>query len=148
VSPLAGVCWVFNPLNHYFRQWWSSLKSLSLVQLVYAAFLLLLGLFIYGVPTPHDFYGFVTKLLIIIGAFARLKNPPLFIKRHLDQGGTLGDVYNEGAKARKGFIKDMKSGKGVVQNMMNPTRAMYNMIKPKMPEKVNPTSRMSRIHGK
>jgi len=148
VSPLAGVCWVFNPLNHLFKQWWSSLKTLSLVQLVYAAFLLLLGLFIYGAPTPSDFLGFLTKMLIIIGAFARLKNPPLFIKRHLDSGGTIGDVYNEGAKARRGFIKDMKSGKGVVGSFANPTKAMYNMIVPKAPEKVNPTSRMSRIHGK
>jgi len=147
-TPLALTTFIFDPLSHIFRQWWSSLKALSLVQLVYAAFLLLLGLFIYGAPTPSDFLGFLTKMLIIIGAFARLKNPPLFIKRHLDQGGTIGDIYNEGAKSRKSFIKDMKSGKGVIKNLTNPTKAMYNMIVPKAPEKVNPTSRMSRIHGK
>jgi hypothetical protein len=92
VSPMALTAWIFDPYRHYFTQWWGSLKHLSMVQVYYSLFLLILGLFIFGVPTPSDFYGLLVKMLVVIGGFARMTAPPRIISKHLDAGGGLDET--------------------------------------------------------
>lgn len=85
-APLALTAWIFDPYRHLFNQWWHSVKELSLVQVYYALFLLVLGLFLFGVPTPPDFLGMVAKMLVVIGGFARMCHPPRLVTKHIDVG--------------------------------------------------------------
>src|SRR5690606_16057453 len=75
VSPFALASWIFDRHEHFFNQWWSNVKRLSLVQLVYALFILMLGLFIYATRfmSPD---AWLIKILIISGGLFGLANPP------------------------------------------------------------------------
>ena len=57
VSPLAMTAWIFDSHRSKFDQWWSNVKELSLVQIYHALFLLVIGWFIDGIPTPADPIG-------------------------------------------------------------------------------------------
>lgn len=92
VTPLALVAWVFDSYRHLFNQWWTNLKHLSLVQVFHSLFLLIIGWFIFGIPTPVDFTGTVIKLIVVIGGFARMTNPPRIIAKHLDSGGGMDEI--------------------------------------------------------
>jgi hypothetical protein len=109
-APLALTAWIFDPYRHLFSQWWGNLKHLSLVQVYYALFLLVLGWFIFGVPTPSTMIGFASKLLVVIGGFARMTTPPRLVSKHLDSGGGLG-------------------GEADVKAPINKTRANYKKTK-------------------
>lgn len=91
ISPLAMTAWIFNSYRDLFNQWWSQLKHLSLTQVYHSLFLLVLGFFIFGVQTPNTFTGLLFKLLVVIGGFARMINPPRLVARHLDTGGGLDE---------------------------------------------------------
>jgi hypothetical protein len=125
ISPLALSAWIFDKHRHLFSQWLTSITSLSLVQIVYAFYLLILGLFMYGVPTPHDTFGIICKILVIIGAFSRMANPPNFVKRHLDQGGNISELFKSFAKTAVGvggkfnFVKKYKTAKGKSDVLIN-----------------------------
>lgn len=92
VTPLALVAWVFDSYRHLFNQWWSNLKHLSLVQVFHSLFLLIIGWFIFGIPTPTDFTGTVIKLIVVIGGFGRMTNPPNIIAKHLDNRGGMDAI--------------------------------------------------------
>lgn len=95
-TPLALTAWIFDPYKHLHKQWWETLKHLSLVQVYYALFLLVLGLFMFGIPTPLTVSGLITKLLVVIGGFARMTNPPRLIAQHLDRGDGFDEVTKKG----------------------------------------------------
>ncbi|MGV3146332.1 hypothetical protein, partial [Streptococcus parasuis] len=84
VSPLALTAWIFDPYRHLFRQWWDNVKHLSLVQVYYSLFLLILGWFIFGIPTPSAITGMIVKMLVVIGGFNRMTSPPRIVTKHLD----------------------------------------------------------------
>ncbi|WP_349774045.1 conjugal transfer protein TrbL family protein [Lederbergia lenta] len=94
ITPLALSAWMFNRHAHLFNQWWGSVKRLSLVQLVYATFILMLGLFIYGTRfiAPE---AWLIKLLIIVGGLYRLANPPQFVKSYTRGAETIDSVYDD-----------------------------------------------------
>ena len=92
ITPLALTAWIFDDYRGLFNQWWSQVKHLSLVQVYHALFLLVLGWFIFGVGTPATFVGFVTKVLVVIGGFARMTSPPKLVAKHLDSGKDFGEV--------------------------------------------------------
>ncbi|MCB5367011.1 hypothetical protein LIP24_10225 [Collinsella aerofaciens] len=92
ITPLALTAWIFDPYRHLFKQWWSQLKHLSLVQVYHALFLLVLGWFIFGVTTPTTASGIIIKILIVIGGFARMVSPPRIVSKHLGDGKDLGEV--------------------------------------------------------
>lgn len=96
-TPFALTAWIFKSYRHFFEQWKSNLIHLSLVQVYYAFFLLALGFFLFGIPTPNDFTGMLTKFMVIIGGFNRLQNPPRIIASKLDNGGGFDEVLS-GAK--------------------------------------------------
>ncbi|AQN32478.1 hypothetical protein BCP12_060 [Bacillus phage BCP12] len=57
------------------------------MQVFHSLFLLIIGWFIFGIPTPTDFTGTVIKLIVVIGGFGRMTNPPNIIAKHLDNRG-------------------------------------------------------------
>jgi hypothetical protein len=110
-TPLALTAWIFDDYRHLFKQWWENLKQLSLVQVYYALFLLVIGWFMFGVPTPTSFTGFIIKLLVVIGGFARMSSPPRLISKHLDSGGGFDTVLKGGtatSKIKKDFAMTKK----------------------------------------
>lgn len=76
ISPLALTAWVFDSYRAFYTTWWNNVKKLSVVQIYHALFLLVIGWFIFGLSTPTDPMGLIVKLLVVVGGFARMQNPP------------------------------------------------------------------------
>lgn len=119
-TPLALGAWVFDSKRHLFDQWWKNVKHLSLVQVYHSLFLLVLGWFIFGIPTPVDFTGTVIKLLVVIGGFARMQNPPRLIAQHLDSGGGLDEITKKPLKGtRQKILSNFAFSKSAVMSPVN-----------------------------
>lgn len=104
ISPLALSSWVFDRHRHFFSSWWNKVKSLSLVQLVYAVFLLIMGLFIFSTQSLHGgIFTLVIKLLIVTGGLIRMANPPRFVSKLTGDKSDMFDQYDEG----KNTLKDI-----------------------------------------
>lgn len=119
ISPLAGVAYVFDSHKHLFNQWWSNVKRLSLVQIVYAFYLMIMGIFIYGIPTPDDTTGIIFKFLLVIGGFMRLMHPPQFVTRYLDNNGSITDIGKDVKKTRKSIRNSFKKSFGVIKSPLS-----------------------------
>lgn len=130
ISPFALSAWVFNSYKSYFNQWWNNLKHLSLVQVYYALYLLILGWFIYGVPTPSSLVGLLTKMLIVIGAFSRMQNPPTIIAHKLDRGGGFDEVLGSGKKTMDNIKRNIEFTKGII--LKNPQKIFKSLSKDRM----------------
>ncbi|PKR82876.1 hypothetical protein [Heyndrickxia camelliae] len=102
ISPLALTSWIFDRHSHLFRQWWSSIKRLGVVQLVYATFVLLIGVFLVGTRfvSPDNYF---LRLLVIIGSLMRLANPPQFILSYT-RGHDINDSFNNLKRRGKGIF--------------------------------------------
>lgn len=94
VAPLAGTAYVFDRHRHYFDTWWSTVKKLSLVQLVYAVFITLIGIFIFGTRDMVSGWGLIIKLLIVAGGLWRMLNPPRIVTS-LTSGGDVTGMYSD-----------------------------------------------------
>lgn len=95
LTPLSLTAWIFDDTRHLHHQWWSNVKKLSMTPLIYAIFICLLGVFIFGTQNIVSGGGLFLKVLIIIGGLARMANPPNFIKSRVDNGGDVEDsVWN------------------------------------------------------
>ena len=104
ISPLALSSWIFDRHRHHFNSWWNKVQSLSLVQLVYAVFLLLMGIFIFSTQSIQGgIFTLIVKLLIVIGGLTRLSNPPQFVARMTGSKSDVFDQYDEG----KNTLKDI-----------------------------------------
>lgn len=114
ITPLALTAWIFDDYKHLFNQWWSQVKHLSLVQVYHAVFLLVLGLFIFGTPTPKTFTGLITKILVVIGGFARMVSPPRIIAKHLDNGKGLDEIGNDAKRAYQKNKKNYELSKALI----------------------------------
>jgi len=80
ISPILLSCWIFDRHRHHFNTWLENVKDLAFVQIVFATFILLMGLLLYTVRfLSADMWIF--KILIIIGALHHLANPPSFVTR-------------------------------------------------------------------
>jgi hypothetical protein len=102
VSPIALTSWVFDRHKHYFSAWWSRVKALSLVQLVYAVFILLMGIFIFSTQSIQGgIFTLILKLLIVAGALWRLSNPPRFVSHLTGDKSDIFDSYDEGKSTFK-----------------------------------------------
>lgn len=147
VSPFALTAWIFNSYKHWFRQWWEQLKHLALVQVYYALFLLVLGWFIFGVPTPDDFIGVCIKILVVIGGFARMVNPPRLISKYLDNKGGMDDLFS-GAKTAKDKTKhNFSQVKSAFTKTKKPLSTLMSISNPS-PKVVTGNTRMARNHNK
>jgi hypothetical protein len=101
ISPLALSSYCFDRHRHYFDKWLDSVKTHSLSQLVYAVYILLMGIIIFSTQSIQG--GFITlaiKVLLIIAGLNKLAHPPQFVKRMTDNGS---DVIDEYDKTKKTF---------------------------------------------
>lgn len=81
VSPLSFTAWIFDRHRHLHQMWWNNVKRLSIIQLVIATFIVLMGIFLYGARfISADMW--VIKILIVLGALYRIANPPNFVKSY------------------------------------------------------------------
>jgi hypothetical protein len=104
ISPLALSASIFDRHKHYFNTWWSKVKSLSLVQLVYAVFLLLMGIFIFSTQSVQGgIFTLIVKLLIVVGGLLRMANPPRIVSNMTGDKADIFDQWDEG----KGTLKDI-----------------------------------------
>jgi hypothetical protein len=85
MTPLALSCYVFDDYKYLFSKWWNKIKHLATIQIVFAIFICIIGLIIFGIPATTG-SGFLIKTLCIIGGFTRLANPPTLIKQRIDTG--------------------------------------------------------------
>jgi hypothetical protein len=135
LTPLALTAWVFDDYRHYFNKWWSSVKRLGQSQLVYAIYICLMGVFIFGTANVVTGWAIVTKILVIIGALFRMANPPEFVKSRTDQDI---DTFQMGKNA-------INSGKRVFDTVtLKPTRLIMNK---KNAEKAKATKALRKKHG-
>ena len=96
VSPLVGVAYVFDRHRHLTHSWWNQVKKLSLVQLTYAVFVLLLGVFIFGTRSLTSGWELLFKLLIVAGGMWRMLNPPKIVRTMVSgDGEDVFDVYDD-----------------------------------------------------
>ncbi|KON87362.1 hypothetical protein AF332_11360 [Sporosarcina globispora] len=80
-APLALTAWIFDRHRHLHAQWWSNVKRLSIIQLVIATFIVLMGIFLYGARfISAEMWAY--KVLVILGALFRIANPPNFVKSY------------------------------------------------------------------
>jgi hypothetical protein len=104
ISPLALSTWIFDRHRNYFHMWWNKVKSLSIVQLVYSVFILLIGIFIFSTQAiKGGIFTLIIKLLVVAGGLLRLLNPPSFVTRMTGDKSDIFDQYDEG----KNTIKDV-----------------------------------------
>lgn len=146
VTPFALTAWIFDSYRHLFNQWWENLKHLSLVQVYYAVFLLMLGWFLFGTPTPDSFNGMLIKMLVVIGGFARMVEPPRIISNHLDSGEGMDEVVSKDInKTKRSVKKNLKLAKDLVTG--STVKRVWNVAVPK-PKIVKGNTRMQRLHKK
>ncbi|MGV3163515.1 hypothetical protein, partial [Streptococcus hyovaginalis] len=127
VSPLALTAWIFDPYRHLFRQWWDNVKHLSLVQVYYSLFLLILGWFIFGIPTPSAITGMIVKMLVVIGGFNRMTSPPRIVTKHLDRGGGLDEVYDTDSTTKK-VKRNIKDTIDIVTRPSSAVKKVYDRV--------------------
>lgn len=125
ISPLALSCWAFERHEHYAKTWWNKVKSLSLVQLVYSVFILMLGVFIFGTQSVQGgIYALFIKLLIVAGGLYRLSNPPKFVKTMTGPKSDVLDAMDEG----KGMLKNTRKILLFQDKKFNPVRNLYRKV--------------------
>jgi hypothetical protein len=117
MSPLALTAWVFDDYKHYTSMWWQNVKKLSMTQIVYAAFIAIMGIFMYSTRGITEGGGLILKLIIILGGLNRMLNMPQFVKSRTDQGD---DIFGM-------FDNMMKSGTKVWKTVLpTPIRTMIS----------------------
>jgi len=114
ISPFALTAFIFDSYRGLFKQWVSNLIHLSMTQVYHALFLLVLGWFIFGVPTPSDPIGMMVKMLVTIGGFSRLQNPPRLISKHLDNGAGFDEITDGIKKTKDNTKRNIEFTKGLL----------------------------------
>lgn len=104
ISPLALTAWIFDRHRHLHAQWWSNIKRLSIIQLIMATFIVLMGIFLYGARfISADMW--VYKILVILGALFRIANPPNFVKSYVRGEEDIIGMFDTYKKAFTGVYK-------------------------------------------
>lgn len=129
-APFALSAWVFDSYRGWYKQWMSSLLHLSMTQVYHALYLLVLGWFIYGVPTPDDFVGMIVKILVVIGGFSRLQNVPRLFAGRLDNGGGFDEVLSGAKKTMDTTKRNIEFTKGILTR--NPKKILSALSKDRM----------------
>jgi hypothetical protein len=104
ISPLALSSFCFERHRHYFDKWLDSVKLHGLSQLVYAVYILMLGILIFSTQAIQG--GFITlaiKIVLVLAGLNKMTHPPQFIKRMTDNGSDVFDEYDK----TKGTLKDV-----------------------------------------
>lgn len=117
ISPLALSSWVFKRHRHLFDKWLKSIKKLSVIQLVYAIFVVLLSTFLYATRMIDNWF---LKALVILGALYRMANPPQIIESYVgkEKDQEVKDVY-----------RSLRKSKTDIQNLFK--RATFHTLRTK-----------------
>lgn len=91
LTPLSLTCWIFDKYKHFHNKWWSNVKSLSLVQLSYAFFIAIMGVFMFGTRDMTGGDAVLVKMLVILGGMWRMANPPSLVR-----GDSGNDIWETG----------------------------------------------------
>ena len=135
MTPFALSCYVFDEYRYLFSKWWHRIKHLASIQLVFAIFICIMGLIIFGIPATTG-GSFLVKLLIIAGGFFRLANPPSIIKQKIDVGD---ESLSKSANRTTGMLK-----KGVELAVFKNPRAL---LAKSAAEKALAISKLRKKHG-
>lgn len=100
LCPLAMSAWLFRSTEHFFHMWLRNIKGLALSQLLYAAYVAILGLIMFATPNPITISGVFAKTLITIGGIYSVAHPPNVITQ-----------YDNGKYGIKEFKETYKNGK-------------------------------------
>jgi hypothetical protein len=98
LTPFAMLGYVFDSFKSLHHNWWTSLKSLFLVQIIYSIFVTILSLLMFAVPFPTTVEGAFAKMLVILGGLYMLAVPPTFVTGFFNQGPTPKQSYAVVAK--------------------------------------------------
>lgn len=98
LTPFAMLGYVFDSFESLHTSWWTSLKGLFLVQIVYSIFVTILSILMFAVPFPATMEGMFAKLLVILGGLYMLAVPPPFVKKFFDKGTKPNKAYTVAAK--------------------------------------------------
>ncbi|MFE8701006.1 hypothetical protein ACFYKX_10290 [Cytobacillus sp. FJAT-54145] len=85
LTPFAMLGFVFDSLRGFQQKWWTSMRDLYVVQLVYGVFVTLLSLIMFGMPFPMTPSGMFAKCLVTLGGLYSLAFPPSFVKNMLEK---------------------------------------------------------------
>jgi hypothetical protein len=139
ISPLALSTWIFDRHSHYFSMWWNRVKSLSLVQLVYSVFILLMGIFIFSTQSLQGgMFTLIIKLLIVAGGLVRMSNPPKFVT---NMTGDKSDVFDE-------YDKTKDTYKQIYDTVTFKNFRITKFIKDKNEKKQKQVSKLRKEHKK
>jgi hypothetical protein len=139
ISPLALTAFCFDRHRHLFDKWWDHVKRLSLVQIVYSVFIMLMGVFIYGTRFMTGGMEVIFfKLLITLGCLHRLGSPPNFVKRLTDNGE---DVVGMGTSIFNTFKRTYDT---VTLRNLKP----LNMLRKSASNKKSKLAKLRLKHGK
>lgn len=101
LTPLSLTAWIFDDYRHLFHRWWGNVKLLSQTQIVYAIYICLMGVFIFGTQNIATGGGLLLKLLIITGGLFRMCNIPTFVKNRVDDGNDIKGTFYDITKTFK-----------------------------------------------
>jgi hypothetical protein len=135
MTPFALSCYVFDDYKYLFSKWWHRIKHLASIQLVFATFICIMGLIIFGIPATTG-SAFCIKLLIIAGGFFRLASPPTLIKQRIDIGD---ESLGKSANRTTGMLR-----KGVELAVFKNPRAL---LAKSAAEKALATAKLRKKHG-
>lgn len=79
VSPFAFAATIFDSTQHYFKQWWSHVLNLYLVQIVHAVYITVISLLVLTADPIETLKEGIIRTLILIGALWRMSEPPRFV---------------------------------------------------------------------
>lgn len=99
ITPLALACWMFNSKEYLFTMWWDSIKKRSTTQLVYAIYILFIGILMFGTKIPETGWELLIKLGVMVGGLSSMANPPQIIRSHLKYKGSTEEVLDGAAAA-------------------------------------------------
>lgn len=139
ISPLALSAFCFDRHKHYFDKWSESVKTHSLSQIVYAVYILLMGIMIFSTQAIQG--GFITlaiKIVLVLAGLNKMAHPPQFIKRMTDSGTDVFDEYDK----TKGTLKDVYDS--VTFKNFRPVQ----FVKDKITTKKAKTQSLRKKHGK
>jgi hypothetical protein len=126
ISPLALSAWVFDRHQHYFNLWWNRVKALSLVQIVYSVFILLMGILIFTTQSIQGgFFTLIIKIVLVLGGLWRLSNPPRFVTAMTDNKSDILDMYDEGKDTFKTVLNT------ITFRNFRPVKFLKNKLKKK-----------------
>lgn len=140
ITPLSLTAWIFDEHRHLYDKWWRRVKELAQAQLVMAYYILIMGLFIFGVgalPGKNIF----AAVIIIIGGLWRMIDPPSFVRSKTA-------IYSE----NDSIVDNINKGKDIFDTLTLKNVKSLNFAKSKIRKhrksKAEKLLALRRKHGK